>query len=246
MCKILLISGHGAGDPGAMGTLNGVTYKEADLTRELTELIQPTLEQEYGAAVERYPIERNAYADFMSNRLALDLTGYHYILEVHFNAFQKNADGDIKGMEIYTTYSRKDTATERYILDKVRATGIDTDRGLKRYDWSVIAAAERKKSPAALLEVCFIDDEDDMKKYLADKGKIARAIADGIAAGLLLERKAGDDMRYMDVKTDAWYAAAVEKVSEAGLMQGSDGKFRPNDPVTRAELATVLSRLLEK
>ena len=33
--KILLISGHGAGDPGATGTYNGVKYKEADLTREV-------------------------------------------------------------------------------------------------------------------------------------------------------------------------------------------------------------------
>lgn len=37
--KILLISGHGAGDCGAIG--NG--YKEADLTRELVKLIDNEL-----------------------------------------------------------------------------------------------------------------------------------------------------------------------------------------------------------
>ena len=37
--KILLIAGHGAGDPGA----SGCGYKEANLTRELVNLIAPKL-----------------------------------------------------------------------------------------------------------------------------------------------------------------------------------------------------------
>ena len=37
--KILLISGHGAGDVGAVG--NG--YREADLTREVVNLLAPKL-----------------------------------------------------------------------------------------------------------------------------------------------------------------------------------------------------------
>ena len=32
-------------------------------------------------------------------------------------------------------------------------------------------------------------------------------------------------------------------VSAAGLMNGSDGRFRPGDPVTRAEIATLLQRM---
>ncbi len=42
----------------------------------------------------------------------------------------------------------------------------------------------------------------------------------------------------------AWAKEAVQKVEEQGLMLGdSEGNFRPNDPITRAELAVVLSRL---
>ena len=37
--KILLIAGHGAGDPGA----SGCGYREANLTRELVNLIAPKL-----------------------------------------------------------------------------------------------------------------------------------------------------------------------------------------------------------
>ena len=56
-----------------------------------------------------------------------------------------------------------------------------------------------------------------------------------------------NDTRYSDVKNDAWYAVAVEDVSAAGLMEGyEDGTFRPNESMTRAEVATVLWRLLNK
>lgn len=244
MCKFLLISGHGAGDPGAIGVHNGITYKEADLTRDMTERIQSILEQDFGADVERYPVNRNAYYDYMSNNLAVDLAGYHYVLEIHFNALKKDADGKLKGTEIFAPTARKDKAADNYILDNIQALGFP-NRGQKKYDWAVISAAHRKGSPSALLEVCFIDDADDMKLFLSRKQEIAEAIAEGIAEGFFLERR-DNGMRYADVKADAWYAEAVETVSELGIMEGSNGKFRPNDPVTRAELATVIARTITK
>ncbi len=42
-----------------------------------------------------------------------------------------------------------------------------------------------------------------------------------------------------------WAHAAVQSVSAAGLMNGSGGSFRPKDPVTRAEIATLLMRMDE-
>ena len=43
---------------------------------------------------------------------------------------------------------------------------------------------------SALLEVCFINDTDDMKLYNAKKHEIAKAIAEGIAEGFKLETNA--------------------------------------------------------
>ncbi len=41
-----------------------------------------------------------------------------------------------------------------------------------------------------------------------------------------------------------WAKEAVQTVSEKGWMIGDDaGNFRPNDPITRAEMAVILSRL---
>ena len=42
----------------------------------------------------------------------------------------------------------------------------------------------------------------------------------------------------------AWAKEAVEKAAEKGWMVGDEnGNFRPNDPISRAEMAVVLSRL---
>lgn len=47
-----------------------------------------------------------------------------------------------------------------------------------------------------------------------------------------------------DVKKDAWYADEIEYCKEHGLMNGvGDRKFEPERPMTRAEVATVVSRL---
>ena len=44
-----------------------------------------------------------------------------------------------------------------------------------------------------------------------------------------------------------WAEAAIRRSREAGLMKGDpDGRFRPDDKLSRAELATVLARLLDK
>lgn len=49
---------------------------------------------------------------------------------------------------------------------------------------------------------------------------------------------------FTDISPSAWYAQAVEYVSENGLMSGTGGgKFSPGTPMTRAMLATVLYRM---
>ncbi len=53
------------------------------------------------------------------------------------------------------------------------------------------------------------------------------------------------DMAYKDeASIPAWAKDAVEKATEQGWMVGDpDGNFRPNAPITRAEMAVILSRL---
>lgn len=54
-------------------------------------------------------------------------------------------------------------------------------------------------------------------------------------------------MKYKDVDTTRNTYKAIQTVTEAGLMKGfNDGTFRPEEPVTREQLAVVLARLLKE
>lgn len=50
---------------------------------------------------------------------------------------------------------------------------------------------------------------------------------------------------FSDVSKDAYYASAIDKAVQLGLIQGSDGKFRPKDAITREEAAVVLQKLIQ-
>ncbi len=47
---------------------------------------------------------------------------------------------------------------------------------------------------------------------------------------------------YRDVSADAWYYEEVTAATEAGIFEGSDGLFRPDEPLTRAMAAMILYR----
>lgn len=50
---------------------------------------------------------------------------------------------------------------------------------------------------------------------------------------------------FADVSKAAYYASSIDKAVQLGLIQGSDGKFRPNDVITREEAAVVLQKLVQ-
>ena len=178
--KILLISGHGAGDCGACG--NG--YKEADLTRELVNLIAPKL-KDY-ATVTVYDQTRNAFKDCQNGKFGVGTNAYNYALEIHFNAFDKTA----KGTEIFVTTKEKGITVEQGIMKKMdKYFKLRDADGVKVKNYTVINTLKKRCISSALLEVCFIDNKEDMKVYQANKNAIAQDIVDAIADGFGLKKK---------------------------------------------------------
>ena len=51
------------------------------------------------------------------------------------------------------------------------------------------------------------------------------------------------DTGYSDVSADAWYADAVQYVTDKGMMQGNNGKFMPADKLNRGQMAQVIFNL---
>ena len=49
---------------------------------------------------------------------------------------------------------------------------------------------------------------------------------------------------YSDVQ-DHWAQPAIEKWSDLEIIQGSNGTFRPDDPITRGEMAVIINRVMQ-
>lgn len=225
--KVLLIAGHGAGDVGALG--NG--YKEFELTRELVGLIKGKLTKY--ASVDVYDTKRNAYKDAKNG--SFKIAKYNYVLEVHFNAFNKSAHGT----EIFVRPDEKGIKVEQKIMQHMKKFFKlrDNDNifdGVKRERFLVIGKVKSMGMSGALLETCFIDNAADMNVYQKEKNAIAQAIAEGIAEGFGL--KAGTTPEEKPDKPTTPPAAGFEAGDtvtlnkNATVYQGADkGKLIPEN-----------------
>lgn len=207
--KLLLVAGHGAGDPGAVS--NG--HQEAIETRNVVAGLVKALDGY--CDVVTYPTSRNAYADYMAGQLnaTAQFAQYDYVLEIHFNASKASqSDGVTKGTEVYVTTAEPGTAVERAMVAAIADVGF-ANRGVKRYNWAVINRARKAGVSSALLEVCFIDDPDDMALYKAKQSDIVEAIATSIVNGFGLCRP--DQEQEVEVVTyEEWKAFAQRYEAE--------------------------------
>lgn len=78
----------------------------------------------------------------------------------------------------------------------------------------------------------------------APNDSLTRAQAAKLFAELLQLDINAHTSSFKDVAADAWYAGYVASAEQAGIFQGEGGSFRPDDTITRQELAVVISRLL--
>lgn len=76
-------------------------------------------------------------------------------------------------------------------------------------------------------------------------GKVTRAeFAAMVVRALGLSRVPG--AAFTDVAADAWYAGSVGAAAKAGIVLGmGDGTFRPNDRITREQVAVMVARALK-
>jgi len=168
-------------------------------------------------------------------------------LSFHHNAAGRIFDGG--GVEVYLDAAGG--PSEQYARaiyeEVVSATGLRGDRTdpIRTGDEAPLYETRATSMPAVLVEYGFMDSRADapviLTEEFARKAGIATAWAVARVAGL--EKKEGLLM-FSDVDESAWYAADVEYAAKLGLMTGDgNGNFRPNDAVTRAELAAVVTRL---
>ena len=174
MSKILLVAGHGAGDPGAVG--GGINERDTmrALAREIKALIPDV--------VDVYDTSRDMFQD--TNRGGgMSSTSYKEVIELHMDA-SKNTS--VKGGHaiIYISY-QPDNLDKRLvkaidecfgIVPYLRPSGIS-----KRNNLLNLNVAAKRGISYRLLELGFITNADNRKAVTGEQLKVtARKLAEAI------------------------------------------------------------------
>ena len=230
---VCLDPGHGPGNVN--GSPDG-TYKEWEFTWDMAQRIKPLLEAQGVGVVltktaDNYPgLTERAN---ISNKATPDC-----FVSIHTNAYGDGGWSSASGLEIYTsagpmTAQRNVLASD--LVNAFHAAGVSLrSEPIKHKMYTVLAKTD---APAALIEYGFHTNKMDTE-YLKDnkyRDKLAEATAKGICTYLNVDWKKDEPVSDWEQERDeAWQAA-----KEAGILDGT----RPEDPVTRQELAVVLERL---
>ncbi len=230
---VCLDPGHGPGNVN--GSPDG-TYKEWEFTWDMAQRIKPLLEAQGVGVVltktaDNYPsLTERAN---ISNKATPDC-----FVSIHTNAYGEGGWSSASGLEIYTsagpmTAQRNVLASD--LVNAFHAAGVSLrSEPIKHKMYTVLAKTD---APACLIEYGFHTNKADVE-YLKDtkyRDKLAEATAKGICNYLSVDWKKDEPVSDWEQERDeAWQAA-----KEAGILDGT----RPEDPVTRQELAVVLDRL---
>ena len=180
--KLLLIAGHGANDPGACSSY-GI---ERDETRKVVSRLAELFKNYNNVDVDIYPIDRNCYSDVTTSRVQVNMANYDYVFEVHFNS----ATASARGTEVWVTPTESSIAVEKRIVDNLASVGF-SNRGVKKEYFAVISFAKNKGVSSALVEVCFISNQNDMNLYRNKFEQVCNAMVSGIADGFGLQKTPG-------------------------------------------------------
>ena len=174
MSKILLVAGHGAGDPGAVGG----GFNERDTMRALAHEIKALIPD----VVDVYATTRNMYYD-TTYGIGMHTTSYKEVIELHMDSSKNTA---VKGGHaiIYISYQPDN-------LDKRLVKTIDECFGIvpylqpsgisKRNNLLNLNVAAKRSISYRLLELGFITNADNRKAVTGEQLKVtARKLAEAI------------------------------------------------------------------
>lgn len=236
MAKIYIDAGHGGKDPGAIG-VGGV--HEADINLSVAKYLQTELKRQ-GQTI-KMSRTGDTTKDLNARPKEANSWGADLVVSIHCNASDK---ASANGTETFV-YKKGGNAEKlaNKVQPKLISTLATTDRGVKEGN---LAMVRDTKAPAILIELTFITNQNDCKKVnnAAGQKNCAVAICKGICSYLGLTYKKGETKVAITAKKDYsghWAEKAIDYVIKQKLMIGDgNGKFRPNDNITRGEIAQIL------
>lgn len=238
MIKVYLDAGHGGKDSGASD--HGLLEKDCNL--EITLVIDEILRNDYDGVETKMTRTTDVFLSLKERTDAANAWGADYFLSIHCNS---NANGNANGFSSYTyiTADEKTRAAQNVIHKEIMKMIPDMkDIGQLKGDFHVVRQSHML---AMLTENGFVSSAIDAQKLRSPEfiRRVAEGHAKGIAAFFGLKQKDGVGMDYKG----HWAEADIDRVIAEGLMEGyPDGSFKPDQPLTRAQFATVLVKLLDR
>lgn len=156
----------------------------------------------------------------------------------HIAYIQGYADGTVRPMGDIT---REEVAMIFYrLLDEPTRARYETDQ----HSYPDVAAGRWSNTAIATLT-----NADILRGYedgtFRPEGRITRAEFAAVAARFDSEAYSGDDL-FRDIAPH-WARNEINRAANKGWVRGDgDGRFRPEDPITRAEAVTLVNRVLER
>ncbi len=235
--KIYIDPGHGGTDPGAIGIGK---IEEEDITLPVAKYLETELKRQ-GISTK---MSRTGDTSKTINTRVKEANnwGADIVCSLHCNSFKQESANGTETL-IYSKGGRAEK-----IAIKVHSNIVSVlktrDRGIKvRTDLGILRDT---KAPAILCEIAFVSNKADKEKIdeAAEQKAVAIAICKGLCAYLGITYKK-EETKVANDYSKHWAAKAIQKMVDTKIMVGDGkGKFRPNDNITRAEVAQTIANLL--
>lgn len=239
--RICIDAGHNysGADTGATG-IGGL--KEQDVTFNIANLLKERLISNGHEVI----MTRNAVTDNLGRDVATSLServrisnewGSNFFISIHCNSGSTAANGTevlIAGRGgLAESYAE---AVQRAICNRLSTM----DRGVRvdtEYLNTRLYVLHNTTCPAILIETGFLTNAQDAEKLASRADDFAIAIASAFGA-------ISGTSRFTDIEGH-WAQIQIEKLEAYGIINGfDDGTFRPDEPVTRAQAAAMVSNAL--
>lgn len=231
--KVFLDPGHGGKDPGAVG--NGL--QEKDIILPVTLKTGAILKQ-HGLNV-LYSRTTDIFVGLSERARMANAAKANIFVSLHCNAATNIG---ARGVETYNyPGSVQGAKLARAVQDSlVQSKIFSHNRGVKVANFAVL---RESIMPAALVELGFISNAQDAQILKGCQADMAQAVAKGILSYLgLAVNKGGVAEGGTKEQPSAWAKDAWEWAKRKGYFDGT----RPQDNITREELAVIIQRLVDK
>lgn len=171
MKSVFIDAGHGGNDPGALGC----GKKEADITLSVSLKVKKLLEN-MGIKV-HMSREDNSTLSLSQRTNKANKTGANCLVSIHCNAF----NGSAKGVETFAYKSSLNNLATDIHNEVLKSKVYTVNRGIKTANFHMI---RESKMRAALIELAFIDNQEDNNILMNRQDDLAKAITKGICKHL--------------------------------------------------------------